>query len=178
MDLAEFCSALDQYPEQVPMQRITALLGDLQLELRDVQSHIEFNEFHYKRNLLHQGTSCQVLLLCWLNGQRSQIHDHVGSNCGVRVMKGTAIETTFVRGPNGMIYPTGSRELLEHEICANQDNDIHQVSNLQADSGCLVTLHIYSPPLRNMNVYDLSKSEPQVVSDPVHELLYGSGTTV
>jgi cysteine dioxygenase len=178
MKLPEFFAQLDEHPQQVPLDQIANLLERLELQLSDVQSHLEFNAHHYKRNLMHQGPSCQVLMLCWLNGQRSQIHDHVGSNCGVRVMRGTAIETTFHRADNGMIYASGSRALAEGSICANHDDDIHQVSNLAADDKCLVTLHVYSPPLRNMNVYDLSASQPHVVEDPVHELLYGGGSTV
>ena len=42
--------------------------------------------------------------LCWRNGQRSPIHNHRGSNCGVKVLRGVATETTFARAANGMIY--------------------------------------------------------------------------
>lgn len=173
MNLQDFTQALDQYQERIPLADIQNLLESLQLDIVEVQKHLEFNSLHYKRNLLHAGRSCQVLLLCWLNGQRSQIHDHVGSSCGVKVLKGRAIETTFERAGNGMIFAKGSAVLEQGSICANQDEDIHQVSNLQDNDACLVTLHVYSPPLKNMNVYDLAESKPRLVADPVQELLYG-----
>ena len=43
--------------------------------------------------------------------------------------------------------PERTRKLPEGFICATQDQDIHQISNLQPGNADLVTLHIYSPPL-------------------------------
>ena len=42
-------------------------------------------------------------MLCWKNGQRSPIHDHTGSSCGVRVLRGTLTETLFELAPNGHV---------------------------------------------------------------------------
>ena len=39
-----------------------------------------------------------------------------------------------------MIYAVRSHEMKPGSICATQDDDIHQVSNLAADGGDLVTL--------------------------------------
>ena len=41
----------------------------------------------------------------------------------------------------------GSRDLPAGALCVTQDDDLHQISNLQAGSADLVTLHVYSPPL-------------------------------
>ena len=40
--------------------------------------------------------------------------------------------------------------------CGSQDSDLHQVSNLQDGDADLVTLHVYSPPLRWMGTYSLT----------------------
>ena len=50
------------------------------------------------------GGSCgwyQAWVMCWRNGQRSPIHDHKGSSCAVRVLRGTLTETLFAFAPNG-----------------------------------------------------------------------------
>src|SRR5205807_7632445 len=44
-----------------------------------------------------------IWVLCWRNGQRSPIHDHRGSSCGVRVLRGTMTETQFAFAPNGHV---------------------------------------------------------------------------
>jgi DMSO/TMAO reductase YedYZ molybdopterin-dependent catalytic subunit len=41
-------------------------------------------------------------------------------------------------------------------VIGNEDGDLHQVSNLQAGSADLVTLHVYSPPLLRMTTYSLT----------------------
>src|SRR5262249_17912047 len=104
------------------------------------------------------------------------IHDHQGSSCAVKVLRGSALETQFERAPNGMIYATGSRQLTEGHQTATQDADIHQISNLQAGSADLVTLHLYSPPLLCMNYYSpLDASVAQFV-DPINaEFVGGDG---
>src|SRR5690606_7526689 len=150
-------------------------MENLEISLEDVSEYVEFDPQRYRRNLMYNGRGFQALILCWRNGQRSPIHDHVGSSCGVKVLKGVMTETVFDRGPNGMIFASGSRNLEEGIVCGSQDDDIHQVSNLQSDDEDLLTLHIYSPPLLSMNMYSLVDSQVQRFDDPVHELLHGAG---
>jgi cysteine dioxygenase len=84
-----------------------------------------------------------------------------------RVLRGTLTETTFAFAPNGAVFATGSRTLTAGGICGTQDGDMHQVSNLQAGRADLVTLHVYSPPLRFMNTYSITDDrrgqEPMLV---------------
>jgi DMSO/TMAO reductase YedYZ molybdopterin-dependent catalytic subunit len=94
--------------------------------------------------------------MCWKNGQRSPIHDHATSGCVVRILRGTATETRFEFAPNGQVKAVGSRDLPAGSICATQDADLHQISNLQAGGADLVTLHIYTPPLLRMGAYSLT----------------------
>jgi cysteine dioxygenase len=116
---------------------------------------------------MHQGSCYQALILCWRNGQRSPIHDHKGSSCGVKILQGEATETVFTYAKNGMIIPTVTKEYPVGMSMGSQDADIHQVSNLAADGECLITLHIYSPPLEVMNVYSLMGGEEQRTHDYV-----------
>lgn len=41
-------------------------------------------------------------------------------------------------------------------VCSAEDADIHQVANMQAAGTDLVTLHIYSPPIKNMHTYEFA----------------------
>lgn len=175
LTLREFLAELDRHSRRLPLHRITALLAELDIELDDVREMATFGDKTYRRNLLHDGPAYQALILCWRSGQRSPIHDHRGSSCGVRVLEGTATETTFERSANGMIYARESRELAYGSVCGSQDADIHQMSNLQSDGRDLVTLHIYSPPLIKMGTYSLTDSQVREFVDPVFEFSHGSG---
>jgi cysteine dioxygenase len=101
-------------------------------------------------------------MLCWKNGQRSPIHNHAGSACVVRVLRGTLTETVFEMAPNGHVKASFSRDIAEGGLIASEDTDIHQASNLQAGDADLVTLHVYTPPLTRMktfSMYDLSRGQ-------------------
>jgi cysteine dioxygenase len=122
---------LDGLDDRAPLDELAARLAATDICCEDVAEFIQFSDRGYMRNLVQAGSWYNVLVLCWKNGQRSPIHDHLGSSCAVRILRGAATETLF-------------------------DTDIHQVSNLQADDADLVTLHIYSPPLLWMGTYSLT----------------------
>jgi cysteine dioxygenase len=147
---------LDGLSDRAPLAELTARLARLDVSPADVASAIRFSERGYTRNLVRAGPWYNVLVLCWKNGQRSPIHDHFGSTCGVRVLRGVATETLFDFAPNGHIKAISSRELATGGVCGSEDIDIHQISNLQPGGADLVTLHVYTPPLRTMGTYSLT----------------------
>jgi cysteine dioxygenase len=173
--IAKFLETLDRYTTRVPLDELRRRLEDLDISLEDVQPWVRFGATRYQRNLMHAGPGYHALIICWRSGQRSPIHDHRGSSCGVRILHGVATETLFERKENGLVYATFSRELSEGSVCGSQDEDIHQMSNLQP-AGCdLVTLHIYSPPLLVMGTYSLTDALVGEFADPVFEFAHGAG---
>lgn len=172
--LPEFLNSLDFYAHRVPVSELSRGLEDLTLDLQEVRDHLIFSREHYRRNLIRSGPAYHALILCWRAGQRSPIHDHRGSSCGVRVLKGVATETQFEKTREGLIYPTLTRKMPAGSVCASQDSNIHQMSNLQSDLD-LVTLHIYSPPLLLMGQYSLTDPAIGEFADPVFEYAMGGG---
>jgi cysteine dioxygenase len=147
---------LDDLNGRVPLAELTSRLTDLEIECQDVAEFICFSNKGYARNSLRKGLWYHAWIMCWKNGQRSPIHDHAGSSCGVRVLRGMLTETIFERAPNDHVKAVFSRDLAAGGVCASEDTDMHQVSNLQAGAADLVTLHIYSPPLVRMGTYSLT----------------------
>jgi cysteine dioxygenase len=147
---------LDGLTGRAPLDELTARLADLDIDCDDVARHVQFSSRHYTRNLVRAGEWYHALILCWKNGQRSPIHDHGQSSCGVRVLRGVATETLFEFTPHGHVKATFSRDHLPGSVCGSADDDLHQVSNLQEGSADLVTLHIYSPPLLHMGTYSIT----------------------
>src|SRR5947209_15344556 len=162
-------AGLDRAAAQLPLRVIMDWLGEASLTAQELASYMVFSPERYVRNRLHDGPAYQALVLCWRNGQRSPIHNHRGSHCGVKVLRGVATETAFTRAPNGLIVPVGSRDLPPGHTCASADEDIHQVSNLQAGGADLVTLHVYSPPLLRMEVFSLDTPCVREWDDPVND---------
>lgn len=153
--LAGLIEYLDSLEDRAALADLLIELSQLQVSCDDLAEHVRFSNRGYMRNLVHGGEWYHLLAICWKNGQRSPIHDHAGSSCGVRVLRGVATETRFEFAPNGHIKAVGSRDLAEGSVCGSQDADLHQVSNLQAGTADLVTLHVYSPPLLRMGTYSL-----------------------
>lgn len=175
LTLNDFFDELDRFEERIPLEVLTERLKELEIGIEDYRETRHFGERTYKRNLLREGPGYSALILCWKSGQRSPIHDHRGSTCGVRVLEGVATETLFDRTPEGWICATGSGRLGAGGVCGSQDDDIHQVSNLRPRGEPLVTLHLYSPTLLVMGTYSLTGTQRGELRDPVFALADGAG---
>src|SRR5437588_745748 len=95
---------LDRLPGRAPLRELAAELAELDISAEDVAAFVRFGDGGYRRNLVRAGEWYNVWVLCWKNGQRSPIHDHAGSSCGLRVLRGTATVTRFVFTPNGLFF--------------------------------------------------------------------------
>lgn len=166
---------LDGLTERASIPDLRRLLGDLDVTPGMLDDHIVFSDERYRRNLVRAGTWFHFLVLCWRSGQRSPIHDHARSTCGLRVLRGTLTETRFERTPSGLLKPVQSIDYTEGHVCASQDSDTHQISNLQAPGNDLVTIHIYSPPLVRMNMYSLTDDSVTEYIPVNHDHIHGSG---
>jgi len=151
MKLPEFFSLLDGCgPGAVPLELLTRWERELEIDLDDVREAVRFGDDGYRRNPLREGPGYQALVLCWKPGQKSPIHDHRGSACGVRVIAGAVTETIFQR-IDGQLIEGETRRLDAGGVCGSYDTDIHEIANRGSEG--LVTLHVYAPPLLTMGIY-------------------------
>jgi hypothetical protein len=116
--------------------------------------HLAFDARHYRRVRLWRGADWEALVLCWLPGQHTQIHDHGGSTGLATTLSGTLHEARY-RWP-------GPGENLQFVSCADQPagahglelvDTIHEVSNESPFPAA--SLHLYSPPLTELGAYEL-----------------------
>ncbi len=160
--LADLIDYLDHLENAPPLAALTEKLADLEIDWRQLQPYVLYSAHTYSRNLIKAGRHYNLLVLCWKNGQRSPIHNHAGSSCAVRVLKGVMTETIFEFAPNGHVYARTSHDAPAGTIIGSVDKDMHQISNLQSGDAELITLHLYSPPLLVMGtytLYDLARGE-------------------
>ncbi len=174
MDIATFLDQLDMLDQPASLDTLKNLLDQLELSAEDVPEYLKFDDARYARNLLRRSDHYEALLLCFEAGQRTPIHDHCGSACGVRIVEGAALETIFERTEDGWLFATGTDQLPITGVVGSEDMDIHQLSNLQSDGKRLVTLHIYSRPLGEVGNYSIEDNSITRVTAPAWESVAGS----
>ena len=103
--LRDFLCALDALTERAPLDELLRWQRDLEVGFEELADWIRFAPTGYQRNLVQEGPLYRMLVLCWAPGQFSPIHDHAGSTCAVRVIRGTATET---------VYQQTEHEVLSH----------------------------------------------------------------
>ncbi len=148
----------DERSASIPYDDLHGGLKDLELDANELDGLVEFDDNSYRRVSIHRGPHYEALVLGWRSGQSSAIHDHSGSACMVRVIKGCATETRFVGSPCGQIVPWSSRAFPAGSVLGCRGAGIHQMSNLEAPGLDLVTLHVYSPPPTRWRYYPLDRT--------------------
>lgn len=152
---------LDSLSGRADLAVLTKMLGELRVTRADIAPSCLFGQKGYKRNTIRRTEWYELLALCWRSGDRTPIHDHRGVSCAFRVVEGTGTEIRFAPTPSGLICPVATIEMRPGYVCAAEDADIHEVANMQAPGQDLITLHIYSPPISRMNVYEFTQPIPE-----------------
>lgn len=144
--LADLIGYLNGLTGRADLRVLADMLARLRITREDIQAACRFGTSSYKRNTVAESPHFELLILCWRSGHCTPIHDHQGSSCAFRVLEGTATEIRFRETPSGLVCPIQSTPMEAGYVCSAEDNDIHQVANMQPPGQDVVTLHIYSPP--------------------------------
>ena len=144
---------LDSLTGRADLSVLEELLQRAEVSREDLKAVCKFKCECYQRNRIKATEWYEMVALCWRAGQKSPIHDHASSSCAFRVIEGTVTERRFEKNPDGKVRPVERNTLAPGSICAAEDDAIHEVRNDDPE-GDLVTLHIYSPPLK-MQTYDM-----------------------
>jgi len=152
---------------RVPLHELTHecfldLVDRMRLSDELIESRIRFLDDEYARNLVLRTAQFELLVLCWRPGQRSTIHDHAGSLNAIRVRSGELTSRVF-RPVAGAAPGSGPVELVSDvrigpgEALVGVDRGgIHQLADTAGEP--LVTVHVYAPPLLELNVYDTASA--------------------
>lgn len=154
--LAKVMEYLDSLQGRANLSILSAMLSELDVRREDLAPACIFGQRGYRRNTIRESEHYELLALCWRSGDCTPIHDHRGVSCAFRVVEGQGTEIRFVPTPSGLICPAAIFKMDPGYICAADEPDIHQVANMQAPGTDLVTLHIYSPPIKKMNTYEFA----------------------
>jgi cysteine dioxygenase len=156
--LAGLIGYLDGVTGRVDLGVLSRMLRELTVTRADLEPACCFGVKGYKRNTISESPHYELLALCWRSGHCTPIHDHRGVSCAFKVIEGTGTEIRFRVTDSGLVCPAAVNPMPPGYLCAADDADIHQVANMQAPGLDLVTLHIYSPPIRKMSTYEFKTS--------------------
>jgi cysteine dioxygenase len=160
MNLVAALDELKHRAKEMKLPDLRRFILDLKPERSEIEPYIQFTGNHYARNLVYKTGDFECLVLCWLPGQRSPIHDHGSSICTVYTVDGVLSADNYRKMSGGHIRPDYSEDFKPGSVLSIQTSEIHQVSNLQTGQN-LISMHFYLAPLENSFQYS--------VMQPVYE---------
>eukprot|EP00357_Protocruzia_adherens_P023636 CAMPEP_0114992068 /NCGR_PEP_ID=MMETSP0216-20121206/11733_1 /TAXON_ID=223996 /ORGANISM="Protocruzia adherens, Strain Boccale" /LENGTH=194 /DNA_ID=CAMNT_0002355487 /DNA_START=96 /DNA_END=676 /DNA_ORIENTATION=+ len=116
----------------------------------------------YTRNLVYEDESCRLLILCWLKGVVTPMHNHPEGGCWVTMLNGNLTEVTF----DPSLKQNGENNLLPGGITWMHDSiGYHKIGNFTSKpavsmqignftSKPAVSMHLYSPRTLSSVVYN------------------------
>jgi cysteine dioxygenase len=112
----------------------------------------------YTRTLLHKEDRFEILILHWLPGCCSAIHDHGGARCWLTVASGRLGVENYLRHDAGQTMGYAAiglegREELEAGAIDHRQDDIHLHRCIARDE-IAITLHVYARPIAHFNTFD------------------------
>jgi predicted metal-dependent enzyme (double-stranded beta helix superfamily) len=148
--LAPLFDLLRSSDAPLPLASARAALEDIELDAVSLKSAVRETQGRYARSLVFRNAIAEVLVLTWMPGQSSPIHDHGASTCLVRIVSGIAHERVYARKRDGVRTNGRPRIFQTGEIAVQTHGDIHTLGNERASDETLITLHLYFPPLTSM----------------------------
>jgi cysteine dioxygenase len=148
-------SALTSTPTQ---HELDALLRRLKPEPEELRPHLGFKPQTYTRHRVLRTPLCEMLVLCWLPGQRTSIHDHNGSYGAISICEGTMEEEVFALNQAGEVAFVEMRARAAGEVTGTDVPDIHRIGASGRSKERMITIHVYAPPLRVINTYQLGSA--------------------
>ena len=165
LTMAAFLDRINEILRQgFATEEIHAYLQKTLIEPASLQRYMFFRPERYTRNLVFKNEAFELLVICWSIGQQAPVHGHEGERCWSRIEQGSLLLCNY-------------RELSENPLVVQQINqpyrgergyldgpaDIHSVANPAMAAAPAVSLHLYSHPYDQCDIYDLEKNEKRRV---------------
>jgi NitT/TauT family transport system ATP-binding protein len=139
-------------PDPAAMQ---SFLTRSEIEPASLEPYVRFQRDRYTRHLVHKDREVEVLVLCWAAGARAPIHGHEGELCWARVERGRLRFTSYRAVSHAPVRLVALGNLVEggpgH---VDGPADIHAVENPPERGEDAVSLHVYSRPYDECDLYD------------------------
>jgi len=137
--------------------RVRTLLEGYVAKHEDWKGYANFCPHKYARNLVTRTPHYELMVICWGEDQVSPIHNHEGQHCWMGVLDGALEETYFVFSNTNTARGTGPLRQFESNHLATKTvgyiTDDIALHVIKPCGGKAVSLHLYSLPIPECNVY-------------------------
>jgi cysteine dioxygenase len=117
----------------------------------------------YNRKLLYKNEEVELLMMNWSQLECAP-HDHGNSHGWIQVLSGTSLNTVYEIRGNGLPAELFHEYHHKGKFYYAPKKAIHKMMKASNNTD-MVTLHLYSPPITGMIVYDFKKCAACIVSD-------------
>jgi Cysteine dioxygenase type I len=157
--------------------QIHAILRGTLIEPASLDRYVRFQPGRYTRHLVHKSPDVELLVLCWSEGASAPLHGHEGELCWARVERGRLRFTSYrevSRDPLRLVSlgppVEGGPGYLDGPA------DVHAVENPEEFGQAAVSLHVYSKPYDECDIYDLDRGAIRRVRLQYDSVPEGVGT--
>ena len=157
VNMKSFVDSLeDMARHEADVADIQAYLNETLIERDALDAYVRYRPERYTRQLVHKSAAFEILVLCWGVGHRAPIHGHEGELCWARVERGRLRFENFrlVSEQPLVLEPLGAPVdgAVGH---VDGPADLHSVENPATFGAPAVTVHIYSLPYDECDIYDI-----------------------
>jgi len=151
-------------------------MSQLEFSEDEWKKYVHTSAEHYTRNLVKsKDFTYDLILLAWLPGQKSAIHDHKDSGCWMRILNGQLVERRYSEQELGVEKEIKLNLVSEtisgasETIFIDNNRGVHSVEN-NGKEICL-SLHLYSPPITECRVWAHGEEEtPSIFKASFHSI--------
>lgn len=108
----------------------------------DWKKYVKFNKEKYHREIVYNNILFDIIIISWIAGQKSKIHDHPTRGCLMKVLEGELHENVYKFNTEHKLELLKSNILLPGKIAYKEcDSVLHDIM-----ATCnTISVHIYSP---------------------------------
>jgi predicted metal-dependent enzyme (double-stranded beta helix superfamily) len=131
------------------------------MEPEELDRYLRYSDERYTRNLVHKDPDFEILVIGWGRNQRAPIHGHEGELCFARVERGRLRFSNYVMTSENPLRLRATGPPVEGSVgFLDGPADLHAVENPAEFGEKAVSLHVYSKPYAECDIYD-SESGPR-----------------
>ena len=144
-----------------PATEVRQYLAGTLMEPEALEPYLTYCDERYTRNLVHKDSDFEILVVGWGRNQRAPIHGHEGELCFARVERGRLRFSNYVLVSENPIRLRATGLPVDGGVgFLDGPADLHAVENSAEFAENAASLHVYSKPYAECDIYE-SESGPR-----------------
>mgnify|MGYP000453730851 CR=1 FL=1 len=109
--------------QTAPSDKFFSVAKHIHLSQKDVLPYATWSKTHHTRNCIAVNDRFELILICWGPGQCTDIHDHGGEECWVKVIEGEFKETIYKKNKEVVVEALKSSKSAIQFVDESLKND-------------------------------------------------------